>query len=54
MGERHRVGADTVAQMWKSRNLRPGQVEMFKLSAGPNFETKLVDLVDVVGVSGSA
>jgi transposase len=45
MGSRHGVGKDTVARIWKARNLRPWRVETFKLSNDPNFETKLVDVV---------
>jgi hypothetical protein len=45
MGERHGVGKDTVARIWKARNLRPWRVETFKLSNDPNFEAKLVDVV---------
>jgi transposase len=45
MGSRHRVGKDTVARIWRARNLRPWRVETFKLSNDPNFETKLVDVV---------
>src|SRR5713101_1306999 len=45
MGARHGVGKDTVARIWKARNLRPWKVETFKLSTDPNFETKLVDVV---------
>lgn len=45
MGDRHGVGKDTVARIWKARNLRPWRVETFKLSTDPNFETKPVDVV---------
>ena len=45
MGERHGVGKDTVARIWKARNLRPWRVETFKLSNDPRFEAKLVDVV---------
>lgn len=45
MGDRHRVGKDTVQRIWKARNLRPWQVDTFKLSNDPNFEAKLVDVV---------
>src|SRR5947199_4312151 len=45
MGERHGVGKDTVARIWRARRLRPWRVETFKLSADPNFEAKLVDVV---------
>lgn len=45
MGERHGVGKDTVARIWRARNLRPWRVETFKLSKDPAFEAKLVDVV---------
>ena len=45
MGERHGVGKDTVARIWRARNLRPWRVETFKLSNDSRFEEKLVDVV---------
>lgn len=45
MGDRHGVGKDTVARIWRARNLKPWRVETFKLSKDPDFETKLVDVV---------
>src|SRR5829696_7400485 len=45
MGERHGVGKDTVARIWRARNLRPWRVDTFKLSNDPDLETKLVDVV---------
>jgi transposase len=45
MGDRHGVGKDTVARVWKGRNLRPWRVDTFKLSTDPRFEEKLVDVV---------
>jgi len=45
LGDRHGVGKDTVQRIWKARNLRPWQVETFKLSNDPNFEAKVVDVV---------
>lgn len=45
MAERHGVGKDTVARLWRARNLRPWRVETFKLSKDPDFEAKLVDVV---------
>ena len=45
MGERYGVGKDTVARIWRARNLRPWRVETFKLSKDPDFEAKLVDVV---------
>jgi hypothetical protein len=45
MGERHGVGKDTVARIWRARNLRPWRTETFKLSNDPHFEEKLIDVV---------
>jgi transposase len=45
LAERYQVGKDTVARIWKARNLRPWRVETFKLSKDPDFEAKLVDVV---------
>ena len=45
MGDRHGVGKDTVARIWKARNIRPWRVDTFKLSNDPRFEEKLVDVV---------
>jgi transposase len=45
LAERYVVGKDTVARIWKARNLRPWRVEAFKLSKDPDFEAKLVDVV---------
>ncbi|MBS1849267.1 MAG: IS630 family transposase [Actinobacteria bacterium] len=45
MAERHGVGKDTVARIWRGRKLRPWLVETFKLSNDPCFEEKLVDVV---------
>jgi len=39
------VGKDTVARIWRARNLRPWRVDTFKLSNDPDLETKLVDVV---------
>ena len=47
MAERHGVGKDTVARVWRARKLRPWRVETFKLSQDPRFEEKLVDVVGV-------
>jgi transposase len=47
LGERYAVGKDTVARIWRARNLRPWRVETFKLSKDPDFEAKLVDVVGV-------
>lgn len=45
LGDRHGIGKDTVARIWRARNLRPWRVDTFKLSNDPNFEAKLVDVV---------
>ncbi len=45
MGERHGVGKDTVARIWRSRGLRPWRVDTYKLSADPDFESKVIDVV---------
>jgi transposase len=45
MGERHGVGKDTVARIWRARKLRPWRVDTFKLSNDPDFEAKLVDVI---------
>ena len=45
MAARHGVGKDTVARIWRARQLRPWQVDTFKLSNDPHFEAKLVDVV---------
>jgi len=45
MADRHGVGKDTVARIWRARELRPWKVDTFKLSTDPDFEAKLVDVV---------
>jgi transposase len=45
LAHRHGVGKDTVARIWRGRNLRPWRVDTFKLSNDPAFEAKLVDVV---------
>lgn len=45
LGVRHGVGKDTVARIWRARNLKPWRTETFKLSRDPDFEKKLVDVV---------
>ena len=45
MAARHGVGKDTVARLWRARNLRPWRSETFKLSNDPDFEDKIVDVV---------
>jgi len=45
MAERHGIGKDTVARIWKNHNLKPWKVDTFKISTDPEFETKLIDVV---------
>ncbi len=45
LGDRHGVGKDTVARIWRSWGLRPWMVDTFKLSTDPAFEDKLIDVV---------
>ena len=45
MGDRFGVGKDTVARIWRARNIKPWLVDTFKLSTDPRFEEKLVDVV---------
>lgn len=45
LADRHGVSKDMVARIWKARQLKPWQVETFKLSNDPDFEAKLVDVV---------
>ena len=45
MAARHGVGKDIVARVWRERGLRPWRADVFKLSADPDFEAKLNDVV---------
>jgi len=45
MADRFGVGKDTVARIWRARNIKPWMVDTFKLSTDPRFEKKLVDVV---------
>lgn len=45
MADRHEVGKDTVARIWRSRRLRPWKADTFKLSTDPDFEDKVIDVV---------
>lgn len=45
MAEHAGVGKDTVARIWRARNIRPHRVDTFKLSNDPDFEDKLIDVV---------
>jgi transposase len=45
MAERHGIGKDSVARIWRDHNLKPWRVERFKVSNDPRFEEKLIDVV---------
>ena len=45
LADRFGVGKDTVARIWRARNIKPWLVDTFKLSTDPHFEEKLVDVV---------
>jgi transposase len=45
MAERHGIGKDTVARIWKNHNLKPWKLDTFKISTDPDFEAKLTDVV---------
>ena len=45
MADRYGVSKDTVARIWRARNLKPWLVGTFKLSNDPDFEARLVDVV---------
>src|SRR5918998_4629674 len=45
MAERFGIGKDTVARIWRARNIRPHRVETYKVSTDPDFEDKLTDVV---------
>ncbi|MDE0065449.1 MAG: helix-turn-helix domain-containing protein [Acidimicrobiaceae bacterium] len=45
MGERHGVGKDIVARVWREHGLRPWRQDVYKLSRDPDFEAELVDVV---------
>ena len=45
MADRHGVGKDTVARIWKARKIRPWKADIFKLSTDPDFEAKVIDVV---------
>jgi len=47
MGERHGVGKDTVARIWRARGLRPWRADVYKLSTDPDFEAKLIDVASL-------
>ncbi|HUP17512.1 MAG TPA: IS630 family transposase [Acidimicrobiia bacterium] len=45
MAQRHGIGKDSVARIWRDHGLKPWKVDTFKISNDPNFEEKLVDVV---------
>ena len=45
LAARFGIGKDTVARIWRDHQLKPWQVEHFKLSNDQRFEEKLVDVV---------
>jgi transposase len=45
MADRHGIGKDTVARIWRKHDLKPWRTETFKVSNDPQFEQKLVDVV---------
>jgi transposase len=45
MADRHGIGKDTVARIWRDHSLKPWKVSSFKVSNDPRFEEKLVDVV---------
>jgi transposase len=45
MAERHGIGKDSVARIWRDHGLKPWKVDTFKISNDSNFEAKLVDVV---------
>ena len=45
LGAVHGVGKDIVARLWRERGLRPWKADVFKLSADPDFEAKLRDVI---------
>ena len=45
MAQRHGIGKDSVARIWRDHGFKPWKVETFKISNDPDFEAKLVDVV---------
>jgi transposase len=45
MAQRHGIGKDSVARIWRDHGLQPWKVDTFKISNDPHFEAKLVDIV---------
>ena len=45
LAARFGISNDSVARIWRKHDLKPWQVDGFKVSNDPNFEAKLVDVV---------
>ena len=45
MAERHGIGKDCVARIWRDHNLKPWRTDTFKISTDRDFESKLIDVV---------
>lgn len=45
LAEKHGIGKDSVARIWRANRLKPWRIEGFKLSTDPEFEAKVVDVV---------
>ena len=45
MAERHGIGKDCVARIWRDHNLNPWNTDTFKISTDRDFESKLIDVV---------
>ena len=45
MADRHGIGKDSVARIWRDHGLKPWKVDTFKISNDPHFEDKLIDVV---------
>ena len=45
MAQRHGVGEDYAARVWRGRGLRPWRTDVFKPSTDPRFEEKLRDVI---------
>jgi transposase len=45
LAEKHGIGKDSVARIWRENRLKPWKVDGFKLSTDPEFEAKVVDVV---------
>ncbi len=45
MAERHGIGKDSVARIWRDHNLKPEKTDTLKISTDPDFESKLIDVV---------